>query len=69
MLIDAYRAVRVKSIPSEMGFLSSIPNATYNLVSINNKSSYCRGARNNSNFDSNLTTNPFYCDLGKGDCA
>ena len=69
MLIDAYRAVRVKSIPSGMGFLSSIPNARYNLVSINNKNSYCRGARNNSKFDSNLTTNPFYCDLGKGDCA
>lgn len=69
MLVDAYRAVRVKSIPSDMGFLSTIPNTSYNLVSVNNKNSYCRGGRNNSNVDSNLELNPFYCDLGKGDCA
>ena len=69
MLIDAYRAVRVKSIPSNAGFLSTITDTSYNLVSINNKNSYCRGNRNQSSFDSNLTTNPFYCDLGKGDCA
>lgn len=69
MLIDAYRAVRVKSIPSNAGFLSTITDTSYNLVSINNKNSYCRGNHNQSSFDSNLTTNPFYCDLGKGGCA
>ena len=50
VLIDAYRSTILRSVPSNMGFLSTLQVGEY--ISVVNSNAYCRGADNRSDWDS-----------------
>lgn len=63
MLIDAYKATILRSVPSDMGYLSTLP--VNSAVSICNTATYCRGGYNNTDRDKYLSTDPTRTQLGK----
>ena len=63
ILIDAYRSTLLNSVPSRMGYLSTL--ATHSIVSVVNTNAYCRGGGNRDDYDQYLETDPFRTDLGK----
>ena len=50
VLIDAYKSTILRSIPSNMGFLSTLQVGEY--ISVVNSNDYCRGGDNRTTFDS-----------------
>ena len=63
VLIDAYRSTVLRQVPSNMGYLSTLP--VNSLVSVVNTETYCRGGGNRSAYDTYLSTDRFRTDLGK----
>lgn len=64
VLIDAYRCTQLNTVPSNMGYLSTLSFGS--LVSIVNNSTYCRGGgENTSAYDQYLTSDQFRTNLGK----
>lgn len=63
MLIDAYRSTVMNSVPTNKGYLSTLP--ANSAVSVVNTETYCRGGNNNTSFDQYLTTDKFRTQLGK----
>lgn len=64
ILIDAYRCTYLNTIPSNMGYLSTLSFGSP--VSIVNNSTYCRGGGENaSTYDQYLTSDQFRTNLGK----
>lgn len=62
-LIHAYRSTVLRSVPEDMGWLSTLePNS---MISVCNTAAYCRGGNNNSSYDTYLDTDPFRTQLGK----
>ena len=49
MVIDAYKSTILRSVPENMGYLSTLP--VNSPVSIVNTNTYCRGGNNDSNYD------------------
>lgn len=63
MVIDAYRSTLLRQVPSNMGYLSTLP---INIpISVVNTNTYCRGGNNNSSYDSYLSSDPLRSLLGK----
>lgn len=63
ILIDAYRSTVLNTVPSNMGYLSTLP--VNSAISVVNTHDYCRGGGNRSAYDAYLTTDPCRSDLGK----
>lgn len=63
MLVGAYRSTALNTVPSDMGYLSSLP--VNSAVSIKNTAAYCRGGNNNASYDTYLTSDQFRSQLGK----
>lgn len=63
MLIGAYRATVLQSVPENMGYLSTLP--VNSAVSIVNTNDYCRGGNNDSYYDQYIDTMPLRSLLGK----
>lgn len=68
VLIAAYKDALLKTVPENMGYLSTLEQNT--LVSICNTNTYCRGgipssSSSTSAYDSYLETDPFFTELGK----
>ena len=63
MLMDAYRATVLNTVPKNMGYLSTLP--VNSAISVVNTESYCRGGGNRSQYDIYLETDPERSDLGK----
>lgn len=63
ILIDAYRSTVLNTVPSNMGYLSTLP--VNSAISVVNTNTYCRGGGNRSNYDKYLTTAPSRSDLCK----
>ena len=53
LLIDAYKPTILNSIPTNMGFLSTLE--VNSVVSIANTETYCRGGNNDTTYDKYLT--------------
>ena len=53
LLIDAYKPTVLSSVPTNMGFLSTLE--TSSIVSIANTETYCRGGNGISTYDKYLT--------------
>ena len=62
-LVDAYRCTQLHKIPSDMGYITSLP--INSMVSIMNTNAYCRGGLNRPSYDQYLSTDPAKTDLGK----
>ena len=62
-LVDAYRCTQLHEIPSNMGYITSLP--INSMVSIMNTNAYCRGGMNRPSYDQYLSTDPIKTDLGK----
>lgn len=62
-LMSAYRAAILRTVPENMGYLSTL--TTDSAISVANTHDYCRGADNNSINDSFLSTDKFRTSLGK----
>lgn len=63
MLIDAYKATVLNTVPENMGYLSTLP--VNSAVSIVNTEPYCRGGGNRPEYDVYLDIDPERSDLGK----
>lgn len=63
ILIAAYHDTLLNSVPTNMGYLSTLESGAS--LSICNTNSYCRGGNNNSSYDTYLTTDRFRSMLGK----
>ena len=63
ILIDAYRSTVLRTVPKNMGYLSTLP--VYSAISVVNTNAYCRGGVNKAEYDQYLATDPFRTDLGK----
>lgn len=63
MLIDAYRTTVLNTVPSDAGYLSTLP--VNSAISVVNTNTYCRGGSNNSAYDQYLTTDKYRTQLGK----
>ena len=63
LLIDAYQDTILNKVPTNMGFLSTLP--INSAVSIVNTNDYCRGGQNRSSYDEYLISDVFRTDLGK----
>ena len=63
ILIDAYRSTILNTVPTDMGYLSTLP--VNSAISVVNTNTYCRGGGNKSNYDKYLTTAPSRSDLCK----
>lgn len=53
LLIDAYKSTILDTVPSNMGYLSTLK--TYSAISVVNTGSYCRGGQNRASYDKYLT--------------
>lgn len=53
LLVQAYRATLLRSVPSDMGFLSTLPKTA--VISVVNPNDYCRGWGNNAEYDKYMT--------------
>lgn len=53
LLIDAYKPTLLRSVPTNMGFLSTLK--VNSVVSIANTETYCRGGNNDTTYDKYLT--------------
>ncbi len=63
-LMSAYRATILRTVPENMGYLSTITNLPCSsAISVVNTHDYCRGGNNSSDFDS--SSNEFITYLGK----
>ena len=62
-LIFAYAPALLREVPSDMGYLSTLPINSW--VSIVNTNTYCRGGTNDSSFDQYLETDVYKTMLGK----
>ena len=62
-LMSAYRVTVLNTVPTNMGYLSTLP--VDSAVSIVNTNTYCRGGGNSSTYDSYLTSDIFRTQLGK----
>lgn len=63
ILIDAYRSTVLNTVPSNMGYLSTLQ--ANSAISVVNTHDYCRGGGNRSANDAYLETDPFRSDLCK----
>ena len=64
ILIDAYRSTRIDTVPSNMGYLSTLRH--FSAISVVNTHDYCRGgAGYKDEYDTYLETDPCRSDLGK----
>lgn len=63
MLMDAYKATVLNTVPKNMGYLSTLP--VNSAISVVNTEPYCRGGRNRPQYDDYLETDPERSDLGK----
>lgn len=63
ILIDAYRSTVLNTVPTDMGYLSTLP--VNSAISVVNTNTYCRGGSNESYYDQYLTTDPFRSHLCK----
>lgn len=63
LLVDAYRSTVLNTVPTDMGYLSTLP--VNSAISVVNTNSYCRGGGNRSGNDTYLITDQFRTDLGK----
>lgn len=63
ILADAYRSTVLNTVPSNMGYLSTLQ--ANSAISVVNTNAYCRGGENRSESDQYLATDPFRTDLGK----
>lgn len=63
ILVAAYHDTFLNSVPSNMGYLSTLENNSS--LSICNTNSYCRGGNNSSTYDTYITTDRFRSMLGK----
>lgn len=63
MLVGAYRSTVLNTVPTGMGYLSSLP--VNSAISVKNTAAYCRGGNNSSANDSYLATDVFKTQLGK----
>ena len=61
--ISAYRITVLNEVPTDMGYLSTIP--VNSAISVANVETYCRGGGNRPEYDQYLETDPFRSDLGK----
>lgn len=62
--ISAYRITVLNTVPTDMGYLSTLP--VNSAISVANVETYCRGGANRPEYDQYLETDPFRSDLGKG---
>lgn len=63
ILIDAYKCTVLNKVPTDMGYLSTLP--VNSAVSIANFNDYCRGGNNNSQYDKYQSTDLYRTQLGK----
>lgn len=63
MVIDAYKSTLLRQVPSNMGYLSTLP--INSPISVVNTNTYCRGGNNNGSYDSYLSSDPLRSLLGK----
>lgn len=63
ILVDAYRSTILNTVPSNMGYLNTLP--VNSAISVVNLHDYCRGGGNRSANDAYLATDPYRSDLGK----
>lgn len=63
ILLDAYRSTVLRSVPENMGYLSTLP--ANSAISVVNTAAYCRGGNNGVDYDQYLDTDPFRTKLGK----
>lgn len=63
ILIDANKSTVLNTVPSNMGYLSTLP--VNSAISVVNTHDYCRGGENRSANDAYLETDPFRSDLCK----
>jgi len=61
--VDAYRCTVLNTVPTDFGYLSTLP--VNSAISVVNVKDYCRGGNNRSAYDSYLTDDPNRTDLGK----
>lgn len=63
ILVDAYRSTVLNTVPTNMGYLSTLP--VNSAISVVNTHDYCRGGGNRPEYDVYLKTVPCRSDLGK----
>lgn len=63
MVIDAYKSTLLRQVPSNMGYLSTLP--INSPISVVNTNTYCRGGNNSNTYDSYLSSDPLRSLLGK----
>jgi len=63
ILVDAYRCTVLNTVPTDFGYLSTLP--VNSAISVVNVKDYCRGGSNRSAYDTYLTDDPNRTDLGK----
>lgn len=63
ILVDAYRSTVLNTVPSNMGYLSTLQ--VNSAISVVNTHDYCRGGGNRSEYDAYLDTDPSRSDLCK----
>ena len=63
ILVDAYRSTILNTVPTNMGYLSTLP--VNSAISVVNTHDYCRGGGNRPEYDVYLETDPCRSDLGK----
>lgn len=63
MVIDAYKSTLLRQVPSNMGYLSTLP--INSPISVVNTNTYCRGGNNSNSCDSYLSSDPLRSLLGK----
>lgn len=63
ILVAAYHETIMKSVPSNMGYLSTLEASSG--ISVCNVHDYCRGGTDNSGYDSYLSSDPYRTLLGK----
>lgn len=61
--ISAYRITVLNTVPTDMGYLSTLP--VNSAISVANVEAYCRGGGNRPEYDQYLEADPFRSDLGK----
>lgn len=61
--LSAYKITVLNTVPSNMGYLSTLPQNS--AISVMNGNTYCRGGGNRENYDAYGDTDKFRTDLGK----
>lgn len=61
--IDAFHTTILRSVPSNMGYLSTLSVGVP--ISVMNTNTYCRGGNNDTSYDTYLTSYPYRTLLGK----